>query len=410
MVPADGRAARPGARDRAPQPRPAARATRRLRRPRQLDAGLTRCWRASAASRWSTPPAAPFRTCRAWTPARSRPSASAASRSCPRAISCSGSRPAGTQRAMATPPRGADRAVPGQGPGVRAEAARGCATACRSTEFDIQQLMAGWFGEEGPGRAIPHPIVAAEENAGQSALPADRGAQPSDRCRRALCCSTSGASSTIPARCTRTSRGWASPGARCPPTHGRGRSPRSATPVTRPSRSCRTRARAGDDLRGWQVDRAAREVLEEAGYGDQHPAPHRAQPGRGGPRQRREHGRLRDARRPARCSRAPGSRSSRASISTPSACGPRSTWSVGERDAVVTGVEQAEIVPSVTVSQPGTRGSSSSQGTGVRARPPAPPGALRGLGPGWIEPEPSRDVAGRRTIACRPARPSSTPC
>ena len=39
-------------------------------------------------------------------------------------------------------------------------------------------------------------------------------------------------------------------------------------------------ARDGRDLRGWEVDRAARQVLEQRGYGESHPAPDRPQPRR----------------------------------------------------------------------------------------------------------------------------------
>ena len=103
-------------------------------------------------------------------------------------------------------------------------------------------------------------------------------------------------------------------------------------------------ARAGREVRGFEVDRAARAVIEAAGYGALHPAPHRPQPRRNRARQRRAPGRLRNARRtPAACP-APASRSSRASISNASACGRKSTWSGARRGPEVTGPRQQEIV------------------------------------------------------------------
>ena len=53
-----------------------------------------------------------------------------------------------------------------------------------TTEFDIQQLMAGWFVDEGAGRGIGAKRLGAGER-GQPALPADRGAASRDSSRRA---------------------------------------------------------------------------------------------------------------------------------------------------------------------------------------------------------------------------------
>ena len=57
-------------------------------------------------------------------------------------------------------------------------------------------------------------------------------------------------------------------GAQVPERYAR-RSPRSPRRAMPPSRSCRTRRRAGRDVRGWEVDRAASAVLRDAGYGAQ---------------------------------------------------------------------------------------------------------------------------------------------
>ena len=98
-IPADGRAARPGARHRAPQPgRICPARCGRTRVGRRSTRGSTRCWPAPRASRWSTRPAAIFPTCRAWMPGRSSRSGSGASRSSRRATWCSSSRPSGRRR------------------------------------------------------------------------------------------------------------------------------------------------------------------------------------------------------------------------------------------------------------------------------------------------------------------------
>ena len=104
----------------------------------------------------------------------------------------------------------------------------------------------------------------------------------------------------------------------------RGRSPPRAT---RRSASCSAPRAAGERLRGWRsrprrLGRAARRRIRR-----QHPAPDRPQPGRNRPRQRREHGRLRNPRRPPAAARHRLSPSSRASTSTTSASGRKSTWS-----------------------------------------------------------------------------------
>ena len=56
---------------------------------------------------------------------------------------------------------------------------------------------------------------------------------------------------------------------------------------------------AGQPVHGWEVDRATRDVITAAGLRRPVHPPDRPQPGRRGARQRRAHGRLRDARRPA---------------------------------------------------------------------------------------------------------------
>ncbi len=80
------------------------------------------------------------------------------------------------------------------------------------------------------------------------------------------CCSTSGASSRRRARCMQTSPGSATPAQRVPDAHA------AAFDAIAAARDAaiavvERAAAAGADLRGWQVDRAARDVLQQRGYG-----------------------------------------------------------------------------------------------------------------------------------------------
>ena len=80
-----------------------------------------------------------------------------------------------------------------------------------------------------------------------------------------------------------------------------------------------TPSRPGERLQGWQVDQAARDVIEQAGYGDFfcHRTGHSHRPGNA--RQRRQHGQPGDATRNAACCRGPASPSSRGFICRSSA-------------------------------------------------------------------------------------------
>ena len=187
-------------------------------------------------------------------------------------------------------------AVPHQGSRVRGHRAPDCATASPTTEYDIQQLMADWFARKGSS-ATPIRTCRPPENAGNPHyLPtADRVTARFDATN--WCCSICGASSIGPARCLPTSPGWDTPAATCPSAT------RAAFAAVAAARDAGDRAgaerasRAGRELRGWEVDRAASAVLREAGLRRPDPASHRPQPRRNGARQRREHGRLRDPRR-----------------------------------------------------------------------------------------------------------------
>ena len=135
------------------------------------------------------------------------------------------------------------------------------------TEFAIQQQMAGWFEEERLVSDSP-PVVAAQENAGDPHyLPTARRTRqigknelvlldlwaqkkddPHGGIRRYYLGRVYGYGDTR--------RTW------------RGRSRPSARRVMRRWPWCRIRPDSSATLRGWQVDRAAREVLEQAGFGE----------------------------------------------------------------------------------------------------------------------------------------------
>ncbi len=211
------------------------------------------------------------------------------------------------------------------------------------TEYDLQQQMVRLV-RGGRARQRLGAGGRGRRQRRQPALPAHGRALSADNSRTRCCCSISGASMTTPGAVFAdiTWVGFTGPrGAR------RGRARRFAPrPVraTRRSRSCRRRHASGRELRGWEVDRAARTVLEQAGYGD------------------------------ARSCTAPDTASARASTATactstttkrtttggssPARDSPSSpdststTFGVrteinmyrGERDALVTGPRQAEIV------------------------------------------------------------------
>ena len=135
-----------------------------------------------------------------------------------------------------------------------------------TTEYDIQQLMMGWFAEEGLQTDSP-PIVGATEHAG------DPHYQPTETVHRAIRpgdlvlldlwgkLETPGA---VFADIT-----WVGfVGAQVPQRFA------DAFAAIRDARDAAVAlvqgaARGGRELRGWEVDRAAATVIRERGYGDQ---------------------------------------------------------------------------------------------------------------------------------------------
>jgi len=134
------------------------------------------------------------------------------------------------------------------------------------SEYDLQQLMAGWFAEEGLV-TDSDPIVAVGGNAGNPHyLPTAAQSRPvkADELVLLDLWGKLDRSGAVFADIT-----WVGyTGSRVPD-----RIQRAFTAVAGARDQAvalvQARARAGADLRGWEVDRAASSVLREAGYGDQ---------------------------------------------------------------------------------------------------------------------------------------------
>ena len=140
-------------------------------------------------------------------------------------------------------------------------------TGARLSESHLQQQMAAWFVEEGLVTDSA-PVVAIASNAGNPHyLPTARQSRPIVP-DEVLLLDLWGQMRRRQARCLRTSHGWALPGRGCRTKRPERFAP-SSTPGTLRSHSCESAARSGAELRGWQVDRAAREVLERADMADQ---------------------------------------------------------------------------------------------------------------------------------------------
>jgi Xaa-Pro dipeptidase len=143
------------------------------------------------------------------------------------------------------------------------EASRALTGGRRQTEYDLQQLMVGWFQEEGlvsdapPVVAIganagnPHYLPTAEHNrviVGDEVLLLDlwgKKAQPG----------------AVFADIT-----WVGATSGQVPTEPAAAFAAIVRARDAAVRLVQERAVAGEDLRGWEVDRAARQVLDESGY------------------------------------------------------------------------------------------------------------------------------------------------
>jgi Xaa-Pro aminopeptidase len=134
------------------------------------------------------------------------------------------------------------------------------------TEFAVQQQMAAWF-EEADLVSDSHPVVAAQENAGDPHyLPAARRARQINKDELVLL--DLWGKKKADANAVFADITWVGFTGRNIPADmaqafGAIRQARDAA-VTLVQES----AREQRDLRGWQVDRAARDVLERAGFGE----------------------------------------------------------------------------------------------------------------------------------------------
>jgi Xaa-Pro aminopeptidase len=136
----------------------------------------------------------------------------------------------------------------------------------RTTEFDVQQQMATWFKEEGLV-SDSDPVVAGQENAANPHyLPTATRTRPI-QVNELLLLDLWAKKANDP-RAVYADITWVGYTGRNVPSEME-----RAFEAIRRARDAaaglaQESARAERDLRGWQVDRAAREVLEQAGYGE----------------------------------------------------------------------------------------------------------------------------------------------
>lgn len=138
---------------------------------------------------------------------------------------------------------------------------RGVAT----TEYDLQQLMAGWFREEGLVSDAP-PVVAVDAHAGDPHyLPGatESAAIGADQLLLLDLWGKLAQPGAVYADIT-----WVGYTGRKVPAAQESAFAAIAAARDAAVALVRRAATAGDDLRGWQIDRTARTVLEEAGYGE----------------------------------------------------------------------------------------------------------------------------------------------
>jgi Xaa-Pro dipeptidase len=139
------------------------------------------------------------------------------------------------------------------------------ARAERTTEYDVQRAMLEWFKEEGLV-AADEPNVSAQENAGDSHYQPSATKHREIKPEEILLIDLWGKLDT-PGAVYADITWVAYTGARVPDEYAKafkaivdGRDAAIAL--------VETAVREGRDLRGWQVDRACRDVIERAGYGD----------------------------------------------------------------------------------------------------------------------------------------------
>jgi Xaa-Pro dipeptidase len=145
--------------------------------------------------------------------------------------------------------------------------AQRCKDDIPTTEFDIQKMMAGWFKDEGL-ISDSDPVVAAQENAGNPHyLPTASRARRIGRDELVLLdlwAKKTGNPAAVYADIT-----WVGFTGRAVPDEMDRVFEAVAGARDAAAQLAQESARTHKDLRGWQVDRAARAVLESAGYGEQ---------------------------------------------------------------------------------------------------------------------------------------------
>jgi len=145
---------------------------------------------------------------------------------------------------------------------IGARVARGTPT----TEHDIQRLMLGWFAEEGLISDAP-PVVAVNRNAGDPHyMPPESGSAQVGRDDLVLIDLWGKLDRPGAVYADITWMGYTGAPVPAEPAAAFGAIARARDAAVD---LVRTAAQRGGDLRGWEVDRAARQVLQDAGYGAQ---------------------------------------------------------------------------------------------------------------------------------------------
>jgi Xaa-Pro dipeptidase len=145
-------------------------------------------------------------------------------------------------------------------------AARRLRDGISTTEYDIQQLMAGWFRDEGLV-TDSDPNVSAAENSGNPHYLPTADAHRTIRSDEILLLDLWGKLSDPGAVFADIT--WMGYTGRAVPTRFTDAFAAVAAARDAGIALVRQAARAGRELHGWQVDRAASSVLKERGYGDQ---------------------------------------------------------------------------------------------------------------------------------------------
>ena len=219
---------------------------------------------APAAWRWSMCRATPTLMSRASMPAPSNWCAPSASRWCRRATWCSCSRRAGTTSSgRCTWRQPSTRAPPMRLPSPSSPSA--CAASGRCARPTCSSCILDHFAAHGLVTDHP-PICAVGPHSGDPHY--EPGPAPTRRSTRAISCSSTCGPSCDRPRAVYSDLTWTAVRRQ----RGAGESmqkifrswPRRAMP---PSRGCAMPSLPGQPLQGWEVDQAARDVIDQAGYG-----------------------------------------------------------------------------------------------------------------------------------------------